>query len=353
MRENDKMMDGFVYGPGPAGRCDEMRVGGGVVDFDAIGGIWRMWCYCRDRELHTIAPKPLGSGRISLATSPDGVAWTRYDGPLTKGAVFEPSDDPEAFDNLHVGLTDVTRGAGEWLMWYFGGDRQVRQTTSPLGAVAGLGLRIGLARSKDGIGWVRVRGDTPSGALLDYEDDQAYTAWPNVFHDGKRLVIQYTAPDRALDKYPTLTAVSQDGRSWQKTGPLKWSDGMKPWDCTGIITRQVLPNPLDTGARFLMIYTGTDERHARSIAAAHSDDGVSWTHLYDGPIFHVGVDGAWDSGGVAATRLVAANGRLHLYYYGFQSLGDNDQPRGIGLAVTDSLDLRNLIRIKTREASCI
>ncbi len=341
------IMDGFIYGPGPEGRCDEFRIGGGVVDHDPITGVWRLWCYCRDRALHERAPKTLGTGRISLATSRDGVAWTRVNGPLTKGAVFEPSPAPDDFDSLHVGLTDVSRGEGEWLMWYFGGDFAARETTSHLGCVVGLGLRIGLARSVDGVNWERVRGATPSGALIDYEAGQTYVAWPNVFHDGQRLVMQYTAPDEALSLYSTLDAVLECGE-WRKRGPLRWLDGPKPWDATGIITRQVLPNPLDEGGRFLMIYTGTDERHARSIAAAHSDDGEHWTHLYQGPIFHVGEDGAWDSLGVAATRLVPVNGRLHLYYYGFQSLGDDDRPRGLGLAMTETRDLRDLRRISPR-----
>ncbi len=338
------ILDGYVYGPGPKGRCDELRVGGGVVDFDVVSGDWRLWCYCRDRELHQRAPKTLGSGRVSLATSRDGIEWSRYDGPLTGGAVFEPSAEPADFDSLHIGLTDITRGAGEWLMWYFGGDSTARETSSAHGTVVGLGLRPGLARSRDGIHWHRARGATPSGALLDYEPQQTYAGWPNVFFDGRRLVMQYTAPNRALDQYSTQTALFEDGH-WRKVGPLEWIDGSKPWDATGIITRHVLPNPLRTGGRLLMIYTGTDARHARSIAAAHSDDGVRWMHLFDGPVFRVGAQGAWDSLGVAATRLVPLHDRLHLYYYGFQSLGDGEHLRGIGLAVTDADDLRGFERI--------
>ena len=33
---------------GPSGRCDEARVGGPVVRWDAAIGQWRMWYYCRD-----------------------------------------------------------------------------------------------------------------------------------------------------------------------------------------------------------------------------------------------------------------------------------------------------------------
>ena len=340
------IMDGFVFGPGPSGRCDELRVGGGVVDYDAVGGLWRLWYYCRDKELHTRAPKTLGSGRVALATSADGVAWNRVDGPLTGGAVFEPSQNLEDFDSLHVGVTDVSRGAGEWLMWYFGADYAVSKTTSALGSVVGLGLRPGLARSQDGVHWERCRGELASGALLDFGPKQAYAGWPNVFHDGRQLVLQYSAPDRALSDYQTMVAVSPDAHSWRIIGALEWADGLKPWDCTGVITRQVLANPLSEGGRFLMVYTGTDADHARSVAAATSDDGQTWTHFSDGPIFGVGAPGAWDSLGVAATRMLVVGERLYLYYYGFQSLADNGLPRGIGLAVSDSMRLNDLVRVQ-------
>ena len=111
-----------------------------------------------------------------------------------------------------------------------------------------------------------------------------------------------------------------------------------------MVTRQVLANPLPGGRRFLMVYTATDAAHRRSIAAADSDDGRVWHRLYEDPIFTIGAADAWDSLGVAATRLVVANGRLFFYYYGFQSLGNDAGRRGIGLATAPIGDLRALRR---------
>lgn len=340
-------MDGYLLGPGVAGRCDDYRVCGAIVDHDPISGLWRMWYYCRDRAFDPVAPPTLGSGRIAMATSTDGMAWSRLDGEAGRGAVMGPSGDPTTFDSVHVGLADITRGAGEWLMWYFGGDQAPVDTGSHLGLVKGLGLRPGLARSVDGRVWERVAGCASNGALIEIDAGDVYAAWPNIFNDGSRLIMQYTAPIYGLMDYFTRTAVSYDGRTWEKLGVMTWADGDRPWDCTGMITRQVLANPLDEGPRWLMIYTGTDKNHRRSIAAAGSDDGLSWRHLHDAPIFTVGPPGAWDSLGVAAGRLVAANGRLHLYYYGFQSLADDNNPRAIGLAVSDSGALNDLVRIRS------
>lgn len=335
---------GLILKAGPAGRCDDFRVGGAIVDHDAISGIWRMWYYCRDTTF--AGPPTLGTGRIAHATSRDGIRWDRIDGPLTRGAVFEPSTNPGDFDSVHVGLTDVTRGAGEWLMWYFGGDGVARECLAPeVGTAVGLGMRGGLARSTDGVTWERVRGPHESGAFFDYEPDQLYAAWPNVLHDGHRFIMQYTAPSLDLHDFRTLTAVSVNGLDWTQHGRLRWADGGRPYDAGGIVTRQMLPNPLPGGRRFLMVYTATDEVHGRSVAAADSDDGLDWYHLYDEPIFRVGEPGAWDDFGVAANRLVVAGGRLHFYYYGFQTLSADARPRGIGLATCKIGDLRALVRI--------
>lgn len=336
------MLLGRIFAPGPAGRCDDFRVGGAVVDHDQLSGLWRMWYYCRDTIM--AGPPSLGSGRIALATSRDGVVWDRVDGLEAKGAVFAPSDVRDDFDSLHVGLTDVSRGAGEWLMWYFGGNGELRTSTKPgIGIQAGLGMRPGLARSADGVRWQRVRGATPSGALVDFAADQLYASWPNGFWDGRRFIMQLTAPTIDMGRFGTNVFASEDALNWEPLGELIWADGPRPWNTCGLVTRQVLANPVPGGRRWLMIYTGLDAAHARSIGVADSDDGISWHHVGDGPIFAVGAPGSWDEFGVAANRLLAVSGRLYLYYYGFQSLG-SEGLRGIGLATAPIDDLSALRR---------
>jgi hypothetical protein len=334
---------GLVFYAGPEGGCDDFRVGGATVDYDAVTGLWRMWYYCRDRGFQ--GPPMFGTGRIALATSRDGIDWTRVRGSAELGSVFAPSDNPEDFDSLHVGLTDITRDAGSWLMWYFGGSNEERTCLSPaIGTVAGLGLRCGVARSTDGVNWERLRGAETSGALFDYAPDRLYAGWPNAFWDGARYVLQYTAPTMDISQYATFVMTSADAVDWSLAGELSWAGQPRDYESGGIVTRQVLQNPLPGGRRFLMIYTALDAHHGRSIAAADSDDGLVWHQLYDEPIFRVGEKGAWDDLGVAANRLVAAGDRLHFYYYGFQTLADDAGMRGIGLATCPPGDLRYLQR---------
>lgn len=335
---------GLVFCAGPEGNCDDFRVGGATVDHDAVSGDWRMWYYCRDR--HFDGPPMFGTGRIGLATSPDGVHWERVPGDEALGSVFAPSDAPDDFDSLHIGLTDITRDAGSWLMWYFGGNGESRCCEAPaIGAVTGLGLRIGVARSRDGLHWQRLRGSAVGGALVDYPEDKLYAGWPNAFWDGARYVLQYTAPEMDISHYWTFVMTSPDARNWVPAGALRWHGALRDYETGGIVTRQVLLNPLPGGRRFLMIYTALDSHHKRSIAAAESDDGMLWHQLYDEPIFHTGGAGAWDDLGVAANRLVVADGQLYFYYYGFQTLADDDGMRGIGLATCPVGDLRGLERI--------
>lgn len=337
---------GLIFQASTGDRCDNYRVGGAIVDFDTIARKWRMWYYCRDMDFG--GPPTLGTGYIAHAVSNDGIAWKRVDGPEALGSVLAPNPDPSAFDCVHVGLTDITRGPGEWLMWYFGGDNRPQRTEAPeLGdAVVGLGMRCGLARSKDGVNWQRVTGPHESGALFDYPPEDMYAAWPNMLYDGRRYILQYTAPNLDLSYFHTRTATSSDGLNWKKGADLHWADDVRPYDAGGIVTRQTLLNPLPGGRRFLMVYTATTRDHGRSVAAAESDDGLAWYHLYDEPIFHVGEPGAWDAFGVAANRLVPAGDRLYFYYYGFQSLGADDAARGIGLATCPVGDLRNLKRVE-------
>jgi hypothetical protein len=334
---------GLILAPGPDGRCDDYRVGGAIVDHDPVDALWRMWYYCRDRDF--AGPPTLGTGRIAMATSRDGIVWTRLTGPLDKGAVLVPSGNLDDFDSLHIGLTDVTRGAGCWLMWYFGGDHSLRTCLAPqVGTEAGLGMRAGLARSIDGVRWERVRGPHSSGAFFDFQPDQLYASWPNLLWDGRQYIMQYTAPTLDLSDFRTMVATSTNGLDWHQHGALVWADGSRAYEEGGIVTRQMLQNPLPGGRRYLMIYTATDARHGRSVAAADSDDGIAWHHLYDEPIFHVGAPGAWDDYGVAANRIVAVGDQFYFYYYGFQTLGADDGLRGIGLATCPISDLRALKR---------
>ena len=113
---------GLVLAPGPEGWWDSERVSGPSV-MRGADGVWKMWYYGRDASFDRQINLP--NGRCGFATSADGVYWERVRGPLTMGAVFEPSPDPGRFDSAHVGVSDVSAFDGLVWMWYFGGDQTV------------------------------------------------------------------------------------------------------------------------------------------------------------------------------------------------------------------------------------
>ena len=339
---------GLVLGPGPEGRCDDYKVGIGTPQFDLGSDRWLMWYYCRDRAFPKHVAPTLGSGRIALATSRDGKVWDRFVGPLAGGAVIEPTSDAEAFDALHIGNTDVTFAKGHYWLWYFGGNKTPAKTSR--GDVVGLAMLPGLAKSRDGVTWEKVRGPGRGGALFDQRPGDVFASWTNGTWDGDKFIQWYTATDAAVEKFRTYVAVSRDGVRWDQLGPITFVDGDRIFDGLGIMTRQVQRNPFQPGPKWLMLYTALDaapeRKMKRSIAVATSDDGLSWRRMFDRPVFEAGDVAAWDGGGVAGPQLVVTGGELRLYYFGFPTTDrEGSLPKGVGLAIAPCNDLRGFRRV--------
>ncbi|MEM1261398.1 MAG: hypothetical protein AAGH76_03300 [Pseudomonadota bacterium] len=346
---------GFILGKGPAGWCDEAKNGGAVVRWNAAASEWWMWYYGRDNNFPADVAPAFGTGRIAVATSPDGVTWTRFKGPLTGGAVMDWNDDAEAFDSTHIASGDILRHNDEWLLWYFGGDSTI---PTELGGHAvpesyqkkGYRCRPGVARSRDGVRWNRIKGAATGGAAVDIGDN-VYGAFPSGIHDGERFLLYYTTLSPDIFYWETKVAESTDLVNWNVLGNLQWAQEPAIWELGGSNTRHILPNPDKKGRRWLMVYTALDSRlprFPRLIAAATSDDGLMWHRLHDEPILHMGPLSGFDSGGVSYPQLVPHDdGSLYLYYYGFANPMNKIEPtRGIGLAVSENGDLTKFRRIR-------
>lgn len=343
-------LTGMILGPGPAGRCDDNKTAVGVPRWDAAANHWKLWYCCRDDASAPKLPPTLSSGRVGLATSKDGLTWDRVTGPLTAGAVLEPSADPNAFDSVHVGLTDVTFADGQWWMWYWGGDKE--EIALSFGKYPGYRMRAGLAVSRDGINWTRKPGKGPGGAIADTEG-ALYSAWHNALHADGKIYVYTAITDVKLSRWDTLIYVSEDnGATWSKPTPLKWLDDSPGYDGCGELTRNITPNPLRTGHRWLMSYTALDGDKSRwqrrSVALAVSDDAMSWRRLYPKPIFEIGPADAWDGGGVAAPQLMKVGNQWRLYYHGFPVAAlDATIPKGMGLALSNASEPQEFQRFSS------
>ncbi|MFZ0549025.1 MAG: hypothetical protein WAM60_26500 [Candidatus Promineifilaceae bacterium] len=97
-------------------------------------------------------------GMIGMATSPDGIHWTKYNDPATTEAPYAESDpvfvaaEGDAWDNAQILQPRVVSSPDGLVMLYSAGS-----------AVNGSAAKLGYAISQDGIHWERV-----SEPIFDY-----------------------------------------------------------------------------------------------------------------------------------------------------------------------------------------
>lgn len=334
---------GLVLTPGPQGWWDSERVSGPRV-LRHHHGTWKMWYYGRDSNFDREINLP--TGRCGLAISGDGIRWKRVRGPLTMGAVFEPSPDESRFDSAHVGVSDVQFFDQHYRMWYFAGDNtvvEVRQSKTK-----GSQLRPGYAVSRDGINWQRLEGPY-RGAILDVgkalEFDALLCGWPQMLRDddGRDLLYYHTLnPERG---FLAGLAVSTDGLNWEKVGEILGPGEPGSFDELGVGTRHVLK----INGQYVMFYEGANNDAYDCIGVALSDDGIHWRkdegEQPGGPVFCHAEKGSglWDARAIGTPCVVPMkDGSFRMYYVGVNE-GGNDElssQHQIGLAVSDGPNFR-------------
>lgn len=155
---------------------------------------------------------------LGLARSPDSVTWRKEPGP-----VLEPG--PYAsWDECGVADPYVIRIDPYFYMYYLGQDRARRQ-------------RLGLARSKDGVRWEKLR----SNPILELGDigafDEAGLGAPAVWNSQGFYWMLYTGLDPRIERRLGL-ARSTDGVRWEKL-PAVFA-GSEPWDSKVVCDPTVL-----------------------------------------------------------------------------------------------------------------
>jgi predicted GH43/DUF377 family glycosyl hydrolase len=267
------------------------------------GKIYRMWYDGGSSS---------GFAGIGLATSRDGLTWTKRPDP-----VFAPSAQG-AWDSASVSLGSVLWNGTMFLMWY----RGTNTTTLDTGA-------IGLAWSKDGISWTKYVGNP---VLVPSAVDQGYIASPYVLKTTLTYNMWYTAKNATAKSDPSaviLYATSLNGINWVKWPSTVFSPSKDPsaWDSGTVYSPSIYYN----GTTFGMWYSGLDRSLSTpQIGLATSPDGSTWVRSSLNPVLSPGSFGAWDSAGVEHPNVVLGGMGYMLYYDG---LGDNAGGR-IGLAQT-------------------
>lgn len=152
---------------------------------------------------------PKDAPAIALARSSDGRAWHRGAAAVVPHGPRGSWDERAAADPYVIRLTD-----GYFYMYYLGQDRARRQ-------------RIGVARSRDGIEWEKLR----ASPVLELGETGAFDAEglgePAVWAAGGYYWMLYTGRNRTEERRMGL-ARSRDGVNWERTPPV--ISGQVAWD---------------------------------------------------------------------------------------------------------------------------
>lgn len=225
--------------------------------------------------------------RIGLATSEDGINWTRYGAP-----VLRPSEDPESFDELGVWDPFIVWEDDRYRMWYGGAHEEDER------------YRIGSATSPDGITWTKETGPGDYGCELDVGGpgrwDGHILLSPQIFVEGDSYKMFFSADSGVGSATRPIVGVGRE------------TDGGGPARTIELALHQSRPNPARDGAEISFALPG----RGRARLAVYNIIGQRVTVLLDDElapgVHHVGWDGRGRDGAPVASGI---------YFYSLEAEG--------------------------------
>jgi len=141
------------------------------------GGVYKMW-YC-GYDAVVDGNGTDGLANIGLATSSDGINWTKH----PNNPIFTTGTN--TWDSHYVQDPHVINDNGVYYMWYGGND------------VEGYGQQVGLATSNDGIAWTKspMNPVLQKGSANDWDANTA--SFPSVLKGDNSYEMWYTGKDIA------------------------------------------------------------------------------------------------------------------------------------------------------------
>lgn len=189
-----------------------------------------------------------------LAESTDGIHWTKHDKP-----VLSPS--PQTWESNYIAANGTALVVNnEFWYWY-----QTGQHDAP---------QIALARSKDGVTWIKEPGPVlPHGPRGSF--DESATADPYALQLNGTFYLYYLGQNRAAQQRLGL-ARSSDGIHWEKLRSNPVLDlpapASKAFDANGLGE----PAVFVWKNSYWLLWTGRDSNEHRALRLASSPDGVHW-----------------------------------------------------------------------------
>ncbi len=246
-----------------------------------VGTLYKMWYTA------------LGANRqISLATSEDGIHWTRSaaDPVLSVGKFGD-------FDSQHVSYGMVVFHQDQFWMWYSGYNGQIWQ--------------IGLATSPDGIHWMKHSGNPVLAVGNSTEWDAAGVIAPYVVFDGYAFKMWYNGNGSPFVQAGGY-AESSDGVQWKKfsNNPV-FTPVPNDWEYRTIGMNAIM---FFNNKYHLWYGAGGDVKNG--LGYATSTDGINWERYSGNPILEPGVNDAWDSIFLGGFSIWRENDAYKMWYSG-------------------------------------
>lgn len=259
------------------------------------------------------------TGSIGLATSTDGLKWTKSNG----GRPVLPHGGPGAADETKADHPAVIQFDGRFHMWYTAGPQDSRYA-------------ICYATSEDGVRWQRRNGGRPvlgPGEAGKFDDQ--VVLHPAVVRDGSGLLHMWYNGVGSQESFRVGHATSRDGVHWQRENggdPVLRPGAVGGREEVYVYNVMVLPadgvyrmwysSALDLGPQ------GRFAPHGSAIVYAESRDGTQWTRD-DAVTLLSGDAGDEDAYACFAPYVVRRDESLWMYY----SMGSDYQRYQTGLAM--------------------
>lgn len=175
------------------------------------------------------------------------------------------------------------------------------------------------------------------------EWDSLFISSPQVvLHANGDLRMYYHSFDVDKGHYAIGIARSRDGIRWVKLGKIIGGGKAGSFDEFGVMNACVARNRRD--GNYVMAFEGVAADGRRSIGMAVSPDGLKqWVRLQDDAVLKPSEKGCWDDDGVGSPYLVSMDsdaGDWRLYYTG---VGDGRRG-GIGMAVSEGKEITSFTR---------
>ncbi|MEA3396262.1 MAG: Ig-like domain-containing protein, partial [Chloroflexota bacterium] len=226
----------------------------------------------------------LDERQVGLATSGDGISWTKY---LTNPVL---TGDPGEWDESGEHAPFVLKEGGVYKMWYEGTNQDmVRQ--------------LGYATSTNGIDWHKYANNPVLEAGPEGYDQEA-AAHGSLLNDGGAYKLWYHAMG---DQGPIIAyATSPDGINWSKQGPVLLPDGGS-WDGDAVWG----PSVLNLDGVYWMWYAGAGPQGPPAVGVITSTNGITWTRFLVGPV-------VTETTPIGDPHVISDGGKLKMWYQDFE-----------------------------------